>query len=119
MKKRICLTLLACMLSFISSMHAQHAQPKISLRNANYSMKVQLNPDTKQITGTETIHWRNISNTTLHELQFHLYINAFRNNLSTFMREGGYSRMKENEGWGWIEVESMQAQGRDLLGSAE
>jgi hypothetical protein len=58
-----------------------------SPRNANYDIAVQLDPVRKEIKGRETIRWRNISNATTSELQFHLYWNAWRNDDSTWLRE--------------------------------
>ena len=61
--------------------------------------------------GRERIRWRNTSSVPVEELQFHLYLNAFANDRSTFMTEsGGQLRGVEipKDGWGWIEVESMR-----------
>lgn len=67
-------------------------------------------PDNAQIEGVERLRWRNTSSVPVDELQFHLYLNAFASNHSTFMTEsGGQLRGMEmsEEKWGWIEVESM------------
>jgi len=67
-------------------------------------------PETAQIEGVERLRWRNTSTVPVDELQFHLYLNAFASNHSTFMTEsGGQLRGMEmsDEKWGWIEVESM------------
>ena len=72
---------------------AQSAKPifktALSPRLANYQIDVTLDPTTKKITGRETLTWKNPSNDVIRELQFHLYLNAFRNDKSTFMRESG------------------------------
>lgn len=72
---------------------AQSAKPifptPLSQRLANYQIDVTLDPVTKKLTGRETLTWRNSSNDVIRELQFHLYLNAFRNDKSTFMRESG------------------------------
>ncbi len=93
----------------------------LSPRNASYDMDVKLNPDTKIIDGFETLHWKNLSNDNISELRFHLYLNAFKNTKSTFMKEsGGQLRginIDENEtkSWGWVDVLSMKVQnGEDL-----
>lgn len=70
----------------------------------------QFDPETAQIEGVERLRWRNTSSVPVDELQFHLYLNAFASNHSTFMTEsGGQLRGMEmsDEKWGWIEVESM------------
>ena len=96
-------------------------QKALSPRNASYDMDVRLNDRTKIIDGTETLHWRNLSNDLISELQFHLYLNAFKNNKSTFVKEsGGELRgisLNENSrrSWGWIDVVSMKIEnGEDL-----
>ncbi len=61
----------------------------LSPRLANYQIDVTLDPTTKRLTGRETLTWRNPSNDVIQELQFHLYLNAFRDEKSTFMRESG------------------------------
>ncbi|MEJ2613465.1 MAG: hypothetical protein P8Z35_00750 [Ignavibacteriaceae bacterium] len=96
-------------------------QNPLSPRNASYDMDVTLNPETKIIDGFETLHWRNISNDIINELRFHLYLNAFKNTKSTFIKEsGGQLRgisINENSdsSWGWIDVKSMKIEnGEDL-----
>ncbi len=59
----------------------------LSPRIANYQIKINLDASQKIIRGTETLKWKNTSNLELNELQFHLYMNAFRNPQSTFLRE--------------------------------
>jgi len=93
----------------------------LSPRNASYDMEVTLNPKTKILDGFEVLHWRNISSDVINELRFHLYLNAFKNTKSTFIKEsGGQLRgLTFNEGadsnWGWIDVLSMKIQnGEDL-----
>ncbi len=61
----------------------------LSPRNANYTMDVKLDTDKKTIDGKLQLVWRNISPDTITDLQFHLYLNAFKNTESTFMQESG------------------------------
>src|SRR5690348_10568548 len=58
-----------------------------SPRNANYQIDVRLDPATRTVSGRERIVWRNISNRSTRELQFHLYWNAFRDPSSTWLSE--------------------------------
>ena len=60
-----------------------------NLRIANYTMDVTLNAATKIVSGTEILNWKNTSARAVDTLYFHLYMNAFRNGRSTFMRESG------------------------------
>jgi hypothetical protein len=84
-----------------------------------YRIGVTLDPATHQLAGKQTLTWRNPSTTdAVQELQFHLYLNAFKNTTSTFMKEsGGQLRGDQmtKDGWGWIDVTSIAtASGVDL-----
>ncbi len=94
--------------------------PALSPRNANYQIDVRLNPATRQLDGQETLIWRNTTTDRITELQFHLYLNAFKDQNSTFMREsGGQLRGVEmdkstNESpYGWINIKSMKRRGSE------
>jgi len=63
----------------------------LSPRIANYEIKAKLNHVDRTIKGIEKLNWRNTSQDVITELQFHMYLNAFKNNQSTFMTEGGSS----------------------------
>ena len=54
-----------------------------------YTITTSLDPVAKSLEGTERLVWRNPSGDSVPELRFHLYLNAFKNNRSTFMRESG------------------------------
>lgn len=92
--------------------------PERSERVVDYDIAVRLDPETKSITGRERIVWRNPSNDAVPDLWFHLYLNAFRNNESTFFRESGGSLRRDHasdEGWGWIDLTAIRlADGTDL-----
>jgi hypothetical protein len=83
------------------------------------SLSASYEPDSHELEGRKRIRWRNTSSVPVDELQFHLYLNAFANDRSTFMvGSGGQLRGVEipDEGWGWIEVESMRlAYAADLI----
>jgi hypothetical protein len=93
------------------------AQPK-SPRIANYDIDVRLDAPARLLHGRETLRWRNDSRDALTELHFHLYLNAFRNDRSTFMRESRGRQKKsrpEEKSWGYIEIDSLSDQsGADL-----
>ncbi len=85
-----------------------------------YRIEVALDPAAKVLDGKERLVWRNPSGDTVSELRFHLYLNGFKNDLSTFMREsggrlrGGRAGRKADD-WGWIDVLSMKTdRGEDL-----
>ncbi len=93
----------------------------LSPRIANYRIQVTLNTTTKRLTGTETLTWRNTSNDVIRELQFHLYLNAFKDRKSTFMRESGgqlrgdYIDADDKDAWGWTNLKSMKVRGGETL----
>ena len=95
------------------------ALPDSAPNVADYEISVRLDPETKTLTGTERVTWRNPSDDAVGELWFHLYLNAFANSESTFYRESG-GRLRwdgaREGGWGWIDVTSMTlADGTGLL----
>ncbi len=84
-------------------------------------MQARLDNTRKTIDGHETLTWFNDSPDTIHELQFHLYLNAFQNEKSSFMRESGGQLRGDRipkEGWGYIEIRKMQVAGGADLTSA-
>jgi hypothetical protein len=107
---------------------AASAQPVIfeeplSPRNANYMIDVRLDPETRSLAAEQTLSWHNISGDTITELQFHLYLNGFRNNRSTLFKESGQMRgtgFSEDDGWGFIEISRIAlSSGEDLTGQME
>jgi hypothetical protein len=50
-----------------------------------YKIDARLDAQKKTIAGRETIAWKNHTAGAVPDLQFHLYLNAFKNNQSTFM----------------------------------
>lgn len=92
--------------------------PEVSPRNASYTIEALLDPDKRTIAGTLVLEWRNTSDQALSTFPFHLYWNAFRNNLSTTARGEGRrapgDRKREDRTFGWIQVKSVR-----LLGDPE
>ncbi|MFC5410453.1 M1 family metallopeptidase [Larkinella bovis] len=87
----------------------------LSPRIANYQIAVRLDTERKRLEGSETLVWKNPSNEVVRELQFHLYLNAFRNERSTFMRESGgqlrgeFIDKSDKEAYGWIDILSIKS----------
>jgi hypothetical protein len=93
--------------------------PAHAPRIADYDIAVRLDADAKRLDGTMRLTWRNASPDAVPDLWFHLYLNAFRDQDSTFWRESrGQLRdvaMPDN-GWGSIDVTALRiAGGADLL----
>jgi hypothetical protein len=95
--------------------------PERSARVVSYDISVRLDASTKRLEGRERVTWRNPAPEAVSDLWLHLYLNAFKNTASTFMRESGGQlrgdRMGDNA-WGWIDVTSFTlADGADLTGA--
>ena len=113
------ISLLLCLLQ--GSARAQ-AKPVVWYKiDANLKLDDRGRPSL--IDGLEELTWLNDSPDRITELQFHLYLNAFKNEKSTFFREsGGELRGDRFHGgeWGWIDITRMQiAGGEDLTSRIE
>ncbi|MFI5402337.1 MAG: M1 family metallopeptidase [Planctomycetota bacterium] len=62
--------------------------PERSDRVVSYTIRAKLDPALKEIRGEMDLVWRNATGKAVDEIYFHLYLNAFKNKDSTFMREG-------------------------------
>jgi Peptidase family M1 domain len=91
---------------------------------ASYKIDVKLKLDDKRkpsiLEGFEQLTWLNDSPDTITDLQFHLYLNAFKNDKSTFFKESGGQlrgdKFKEGE-WGSIDISEMKIAGGENLTS--
>jgi len=68
------------------------------VRSIQYKMKVELMPAQKMLKGEMWLEWTNQSADTLNELQFHLYMNAFKNENSSFFKNSDYFLRKKGDG---------------------
>ncbi|MDI6844642.1 MAG: M1 family metallopeptidase [Candidatus Saccharicenans sp.] len=93
-------------------------------RRLSYEIKVELFPETAMLHGQETIVWTNTTGDYIPDIHFHLYWNAFKNELSTLAREARREKMFSRyragkDGRGWIKINSLTtATGKDLLPAA-
>jgi len=96
--------------------------PDRAVAIVGYRIDVRLDADKKQLVGKQHVTWKNPSSDTVADLWFHLYLNAFKNSRTTFMRESGGSLRSDQmakDSWGWIDITSLKlADGRDLLRGA-
>lgn len=110
----------AALLGCISSASVQAQNQPLSDRIVDYVITAELDPVKKEITGRERLRWRNPSKEPVGELQFHLYLNAFRDAKSSFMKESGGQlrgdRMNTSE-LGFIELTSMKTSDGEDLGA--
>src|SRR5512140_354781 len=97
--------MLICALALLASAAQAKFIPDPIVR---YKIDARLDTQKKTIQGHEVIVWKNHTSESVPDLQFHLYLNAFKNNRSTFMREGGGRRSPgakpKQEEWGYEQV---------------
>ena len=122
------LLLISATVFFSTSAIAQDYKSRIEDPIVRYKMTAQLDPATRIIKGHYTLRWKNHTADTIPDLYFHLYLNAFKNMDSTFLRESASSRREElvneweaepDEGkWGWVDVDKVRiVDGADLTSS--
>ena len=94
----------------------------LSDRRVEYTIDASLDVEARTINGTQRLRWRNPDRVPVSELQFHLYLNAFKNERSTFMVEsGGVFRgtsLASADRWGGIEVDRLErvtTEGEEVL----
>ncbi|MCH9649370.1 MAG: M1 family metallopeptidase [Deltaproteobacteria bacterium] len=91
--------------------------PQRSPRNANYTIDVSLDTETRILSGRQILSWRNIQQQATDELWFHLYWNGWRNNRSTWLLEDrirGRSTAGKNlseEDWSYLTISSVKVRG--------
>ncbi len=87
----------------------------LSERVTEYNIQVKLDTETKKLNGEMILKWTNPSQDTVRDLQFHMYLNAFKNDKSTFLSETRSGPQEEDRSW--VEIESIKDQdGTDLSG---
>jgi hypothetical protein len=92
----------------------------LSQRSSNYTIDVRLNTEKKSLDGEEVLVWRNPSRMPVCELQFHLYLNAFKDMESSYLKEykPEPTRNKDNNSWGSIAITSIKTSDSTDLSSA-
>jgi hypothetical protein len=79
----------------------EHADPV-----ASYTIRAKLDPSAHTVHGEGTITWKNATTKPVSELWMHLYLNAFKNQSSVWMRApiGGFRGSVVPSDWGTIDV---------------
>ncbi len=83
---------------------------------ASYTLKARLDETEHRLSSSGTIIWKNTARVPVRELYVHLYLNAFKNQRSLFLRspfEEGRSGARA-EDWGYIDVERLVARELDM-----
>src|SRR5262245_4169123 len=85
---------------------------------ASYDLDARLFPEEKTVRAKGAVTWTNTSEQPVSELWWHLYLNAFRDEQSTFMKESG-GKLRGDDfvagEFGSIEVSKLTFDGADLL----
>jgi hypothetical protein len=112
---------LAALVCFGLSASAQTYKSHIDHPIVRYKMSAKLDAASKKIAGHYTLTWWNHTEDSIPDLYFHLYLNAFKNLDSTFLREASVSRRREllkewstkpeEQKWGWVDVDKIQIVG--------
>ncbi|GAB2567028.1 M1 family metallopeptidase [Dyella jejuensis] len=98
-------------------------EPTLSDRVVSYTIDANLDAARHAVAGKEHMTWRNRSDRDVRSVYFHLYLNAFQNQGSTFFTERdvqtahGRSRgnaVLEKGQWGWIRLQQVKQDGRDV-----
>lgn len=76
---------------------------------ASYTLRASLDPFKHTVHGEGTLTWKNASRAPVKELWFHLYLNAFKNQSSNFLRApiGGFRGAVVPTDWGTIDVKRL------------
>lgn len=82
----------------------------------DYTLRATLDPALHTIHGEGTITWRNASTSPVREMWLHLYLNAFKNERSTYLCEqvGGRGSATPQD-WGWIDVHRFVVRAKDTV----
>ncbi|MEO6190060.1 MAG: M1 family metallopeptidase, partial [Saprospiraceae bacterium] len=84
----------------------------LSSRPTYYNIDAQLDESTKQIKASQSIQYINQSKVAIHELRFYMYLNAFKNTNSTFLKGttnifGQTLANRKSDEWGWIDIQDL------------
>jgi hypothetical protein len=85
--------------------------PELPAAVVSYTIEARLDEATHRIDATQKLTFKNVATRALPELYFHLYLNAFKNEKSAFLRspfgEGRGSARAED--WGYVDIERCTA----------
>jgi hypothetical protein len=120
MDSRFCIISLSFLLFLLPKAGFSQCDPffpkALSPRTANYDIRVTLDDGSKTIDATQTIRFTNQSPEPIRQLRMYMYLNAFKNTESTFLKGASnifgqaYTNRTQNE-WGWIDIEKIEREG--------
>ncbi len=103
----IVLLLCGILIQPVFTQEAADSQP-LSQRTANYDISGEYFPDAQQFRGTAVLSWTNVASIPARELRFHMYMNAFANPQTTFLRDYGEVPATLDDNWGFVRIEQLQ-----------
>lgn len=88
----------------------------MSRRPANYDIRVTLDDRSKIIRAEQTIRFTNLSPEPIRELRLYMYLNAFKNTESSFLKGathifGQPFTNRTSDEWGWIDIKKIERGG--------
>jgi hypothetical protein len=100
------------------------AMPAHAVEVASYTLHASLDPSAHTLHGEGQIRWRNTSRVPQNELYIHLYLNAFKNQRTYFMRlpTGGFRGSGKLNAFGYIDVKRFavrEMEGKDVWADAD
>ncbi|CAM2006282.1 M1 family metallopeptidase [Acanthopleuribacter pedis] len=82
----------------------------LSPRIANYRIEARLHPQERKVVASQYLLWHNQSRHPVADLQFHLYLNAFRHTQSTFLRNNPGDARPFDRIWGALDIQTIKLQ---------
>jgi Peptidase family M1 domain len=100
---------------------ASLAAEALSDRVASYRIEARLDPDARTVRARQTLTWKNDTRQTAGDLWLHLYLNAFANNRTTFLRDEAMEEWAARypDEWGGIDIEAIRIGGDDVTKTLE
>jgi Peptidase family M1 domain len=124
MYRRFCFVFAVFLVSIKSQTGIAQCDPffpaPLSPRLANYDINVTLDDATKTITAVQSIRFTNHSPVPIQELRLYLYLNAFKNTESTFLKGatnifGQSFADRKPEEWAWVSIDQFRREnGADI-----
>ncbi len=106
MKRYLLILTLIAVITPVSNCQIILKKP-LSDRLTGYKISAKLDTSLHEVHGEMESYWVNNSTDIVPDIQLHLYLNAFRSNKTTFMRESGSTKEIKDTEKGWIDIKSM------------
>jgi hypothetical protein len=90
-------------------------------RVADYRIEARLDPEARTVHARQTLTWKNGTRKPASDLCFHLYLNAFANNRTTFLAQSPTRDWEERHPgeWGGLDIERIRIGGEEVRDELE